>query len=477
MRYLDYLTAAHGLQDGQITDYLALRDGRLWFRELDLLALVREHGTPLEVAYLPLVAERVSGMIAHFERARAATGYRGGFVYAYASKANVAEEVVSAALAAGAHYECSSAFDVTIARLLWQSGRLPADRFVLCNGFKLPAYVHNILELRRAGFAGVLPVLDRPEELALLAGADRPLRVGIRQRIASGAASVADLERVESRFGVSFPTALALADALAAAPNLELVLYHTMLGSQLEDEAAFLAGLRLAAECYARLKRRHPSLRYLDFGGGMPVGYRIGFRFDYAAFVQRLLAEVKAVCARFGVEEPTIVGEFGRYTAAEHGFHLFAVLFAKPTAQPGAAWYLVDGSLMVALPDAWALGQEFIVLPLNGYDRECQRVWLGGLTCDSDDEYRARGVRDGFLTLPRLDPAEPLYLGFFGTGAYQEMLSGVRGAHHCLIPEAKELLFERAPDGTLTCRAVPQQSAGEVLRVLGYDRLVAGSDA
>jgi arginine decarboxylase len=239
--------------------------------------------------------------------------------------------------------------------------------------------------------------------------------------------------------------------------------------------------MRFAAECFARLKQRFPSLRYLNFGGGMPVAYRIGFRFDYEGFVERMLATVREVCAGFGVEEPSIVGEFGRYTAADHGLHIFQVIIEKPTSRPGASWYLIDGSLMVALPDTWALGQDFIVLPLNGYERESHSAWLGGLTCDSDDEYTSEvgsgksvvgshSGSEGFLTLPRFEQGEPLYIAFFGTGAYQEMLSGVRGAHHCLLPEAEELVIEDGEDGTRRIRSVPDQTSAEVLRVLGYGR-------
>ncbi len=469
MRYFDYLTSTHDLQDGHVTDYLQIRDGRLYFRELDLLDLVRGHGTPLEVAYLPLIHERVRAIIDAFARARTDTGYRGEFVYAYASKANTAEEVVRSALEAGAHYEASSAFDMDIVRLMWRAGRLPADRLVLCNGFKVPEYVEKIRRLRADGLTGIMPVLDRPDELPAFVNSPQPLLMGIRQRIDAGIASMTDLERVDSRFGMGFADAEALAARIDAAPNLDLALYHTMFGSQIEDESRFLASLRFAAECFARLKTRHPSLRYLDFGGGVPVAYRIGFRFDYAGFMRRMQEVVRDVCRGHGVEEPSIIGEFGRYTAAEHGFHIFEVIAEKPTSRPGASWYLVDGSLMVALPDIWALGQEFIILPVNGYDRECASAWLGGMTCDSDDEYRDRtNASGGFLTLPRFEPAEPLYLGFFATGAYQEMLSGVRGAHHCLMPEAKELVFERASDGALRPRAVPEQTSAEVLRVLGY---------
>jgi len=470
MRYLDYLTATYDLQDGHVTDDIVIRDGRLWFRDLDLLGLVESYGTPLELAYLPVITARVRGMIAVFDAARRETGYAGNFVYAYASKANVAEEVVTTALAAGAHYECSSAFDLEIVRLLRARGLLPDDRFVICNGFKVPDYARRLLALRQEGLTGIMPVLDNPGELAQFAAAPTPTLIGIRQRITDGVSSIEGLAGVDSRFGMTWEETLATADAIDAAPNLDFALYHTMFGSQIEDEAKFLASLRFAAECYARLKQRHPSLRYLDFGGGVPVAYRVGFRFDYAGFAQRMLAEIREVCRGFGVEEPGIVGEFGRYTAADHGVHIFRVIVEKPAGRAGTSWYLIDGSLMVALPDIWALGQEFIIVPLNGYQRECHPAWLGGLTCDSDDEYRdKRNADGGFLTLPRLDPDEPLYLAFFATGAYQEMLSGVRGAHHCLMPEAEELVIEQAADGSRVVRSVPEQSVQEVLRVLGYE--------
>lgn len=469
MTYADYLHARYGAwigPDGRLNDYLSVRDGHLCFRDLDLFALPRAYGSPLELVYTPLIEERVRGMIALFAAARAELGYRGGFVYANASKANVAEEVIRHALLAGAHHETSSTYDVDIARLLWRHGVLPPDRLVINNGFKVPSYAENIIALRREGYANVVPVFDSAAEIDAFIGLELPTMVGLRQRIERGVTSLAELERVESRFGMGFAELRAQADRLAALPNLTFTLYHAMLGSQLDDEDAFLASLLVAVECYCVLKARHPTLEYFDFGGGMPVGYRLDFAFDYARFVQRFLAAVQEVCARHGVPEPTIVGEFGRYTTADHGAHLFKVVATKETARDDACWYLVDSSLMVSLPDAWGIGQKFIVLPLNGYDRPIRRVWLGGLTCDSDDVYKEVD-EPGYLTLP--EAGDELYLGFFGTGAYQEMLSGVRGVHHCLLPEAKELIVERDATGEHH-RLMHAQTSRNVLSVLGYGR-------
>jgi len=470
--YLDYLRARYAriTPDGQLNDTLSVREGRLHFRDLDLYTLTREYGSPLELVYTPLITERVAQMIAIFGEAGAAVGYTGGFVYANATKANVAEEVIRHALLGGAHYETSSAYDIDIARLLWRHGILPPERLIINNGFKIPSYAARIKALRREGYANVLPVFDGPEEIDAFADFELPLMVGLRQRIDKGVTTREQLDSAESRFGMGFAELATQAARIEALPQLSLRLYHAMLGSQLDDEEAFVASLLFAVECYCTLKERHPSLAYFDFGGGVPVPYSLDFDFDYAHFARLLLGGVRAVCARRGIPEPTIVGEFGRYTAAEHGAHLFRVIEEKPTATDDAHWYIVDSSLMVALPDSWGIGQKFIVLPLNGYDRPTRQAWLGGLTCDSDDVYREAGT-PGYLTLPETVPDDDLYLGFFGTGAYQEILSGVRGVHHCLLPEAKELIIERDPHGSqLTRRVVRGQSSAAILTALGYER-------
>src|SRR6266545_1559794 len=180
--FLDHLRP-HLDAGGRLNDFLEIRGGRVIFASaLDLLDLVERHGAPLEVAFCPLIARRIREMQAHFAAARARAGYHGELVYAYATKANFAEEVVRTAVMSGAHYETSSAFDVRVAHRLWQSGVLPADRFVFCNGSKERPYLDAILDLRQAGCANVVPILDDPQEFEALASYPRPLLLGVRER-------------------------------------------------------------------------------------------------------------------------------------------------------------------------------------------------------------------------------------------------------------------------------------------------------
>ncbi|HCQ30261.1 MAG TPA: arginine decarboxylase, partial [Flavobacteriales bacterium] len=51
--------------------------------------------------------------------------------------------------------------------------------------------------------------------------------------------------------------------------------------------------------------------------------------------------------------------------------------------------------------------------------------------------------------LPKLEETdkEPLYIGFFNTGAYQEALSGYGGIKHCLIPSPKHIVIDVDENG------------------------------
>jgi arginine decarboxylase len=494
--YHDYLRPRVDA-DGRLNDFIRMRDGRVIFADaLDLLELVERHGTPLEVSFCPLIARRIQAMQARFGAARARAGYRGEFVYAYATKANFAEEVVRTAMSAGAHYETSSAFDVRIAHSLWRAGVLPADRFIFCNGSKEQPYIDAIVELRRAGFANIVPILDDPGEFEALAGCSEPLLLGVRERkdfgdLAEGATYGYD------RFGM-LPDELEALAARVAQTSHTIILYHAMVGSQLEDRDFWTREIRESLDGYARLRAAVPSLSYFNFGGGMPTGaYSLDFAFDYDEAAEAIQRAIGAECDARGLPHPHLVGEFGRYSVADHGLHIFGVGNVK-TGHPGMPpWYLLDGSLMVALPDILIVkGQQFIALALNHHHVAAGPVVLGGRrTCDSDDFYPRTG--DPPLVLPLIEsqdkatrrpgdkeshaatvswsPGLPvsqspnLLIAFFGTGAYQAMLSGEGGAHHCLAPEAPKVIVEEQ-DGALITRVVGEQSWEDVLGELGYSR-------
>jgi arginine decarboxylase len=180
--------------------------------------------------------------------------------------------------------------------------------------------------------------------------------------------------------------------------------------------------------------------------------------------VRQLLTTLQEVCDRYGVPVPDVMGEFGRYTTSEHGAHLFKIITVKENNSK-LPWYIIDGSIMSSFPDSWALSEHFIVLPLNHLDTPFQQVQLGGITCDSDDVYPPKPSQSP-LYLPI--ETDDLFIGFFSIGAYQEMLGGVRGSKHCVLPEAVELIVDEDADGNHIFEKIEGQTAADVLRNLGY---------
>ncbi|MCI0398243.1 MAG: arginine decarboxylase [Chloroflexi bacterium] len=460
--------------DHVFNDYLNSRNGRLFYEELDLAQLFlggagqgpgQPLSSPLEIVYLPRIRHQIQRMQAIFDQAIRTTAYEGAFYYAYASKANAAEEVIRTTLAAGAHHEMSSTVDVEIGRIMRARGLLPPGRLVICNGFKTAGsdYANNILRFK-GEHANLIPVVEDLAELPPLIDSGLPFDVGLRQKSYGPHQDEAEMDSYNSRFGMDLATIWKTADYVAAAPNLNLRLYHAMVGSQIASPADFVAWLKPPMEIYARLRQRHPTLHIFNFGGGVPVAMTLDFHFDYDAFASLLLTTLQEVCGRYRVPVPDVMGEFGRYTTAEHGAHLFKIIAAKEN-NSALPWYIIDGSIMSSFPDSWALSEHFIVLPLNHLDQPFQQVQLGGITCDSDDVYPPKPSASP-LYLPV--ETENLYIGFFGIGAYQEMLGGVKGSKHCVLPEASELIIDRDAAGPYHFEVLQGQTFSDVMRNLGY---------
>ena len=114
----------------------------------------------------------------------------------------------------------------------------------------------------------------------------------------------------------------------------------------------------------------------------------------------------------------------------------------------------------------------FILLPINKWDNEYHRANIGGISCDASDYYNSEDLNQEIL-LPKYsdNDKEPLYLGFFHTGAYQDSISGYGGIKHCLIPSPKHIIIDRDEKGNFIDYVYrEEQSADEMFNILGYNK-------
>ncbi|MFZ4115850.1 MAG: biosynthetic arginine decarboxylase [Chthoniobacterales bacterium] len=129
-------------------------------------------------------------------------------------------------------------------------------------------------------------------------------------------------------------------------------------------------------------------------------------------------------------------------------------------------------SVFQSIIDHWALGQLFPIMPIHRLHEkaECSGT-LVDITCDSDGKIaKFIDFQDVRQTLPihPLIPGEPYYLGFFLTGAYQDIM----GDLHNLFGRVHEMhifLDEDEEDGYYIEEVIPGTTVGSVLNHTQWD--------
>jgi arginine decarboxylase len=205
----------------------------------------------------------------------------------------------------------------------------------------------------------------------------------------------------------------------------------------------------------------------LNIGGGFPIKNSLAFEYDYEYMIKEIVSQIKISCDEAEIDVPDIFTEFGSFTVGESGGAVYEILYQKQQ-NDREKWNMIDSSFITTLPDSWAINKRFIMLPINNWDKDYERVLLGGLTCDSDDYYNSEQHINA-IYLPRYEKKKPLYIGFFNTGAYQESLGGYGGLQHCLIPHPQHILIDNDEQGEVkTTLFRKQQTVGDFFEKLGY---------
>ncbi|MEZ4808969.1 MAG: arginine decarboxylase [Allomuricauda sp.] len=442
-----------------------LNDNKLQFHGIDLYGLIERYGTPLKFTYLPKISENIQRAKTWFRSAMEKYGYTGTYHYCYCTKSSHFQHVLNEALKNDIHIETSSAFDIDIVENLKKSGKISKDTYVLCNGFKRDQYVQNIANLINNGHHNCIPIIDNYEELDLLDGAIKGnYKIGIR--IASE--EEPKFEFYTSRLGIGYRNIVPFYNqSIKTNSKVELKMLHFFINTGIRDTAYYWNELLKCLKVYISLKKVCPSLDSLNIGGGFPIKNSLAFEYDYEYMVEEIIHQISQACREANVEVPHIFTEFGSFTVGESGGTIYEVLYQKQQ-NDREKWNMIDSSFITTLPDAWAISKRFIMLAINRWNEEYERILLGGLTCDSDDYYNSEQHMNA-IYLPKYKSDKPLYIGFFNTGAYQETIGGFGGLQHCLIPQPKLILIDRDKQGNIqTSVFSEQQTATDFLTTLGY---------
>ena len=443
-------------------------NGYLMFNGAPLKYLIEKYGTPMKITYLPKIGMQIKKARNLFTRAMRSMGYHGKYHYCYCTKSSHFSYIVEEALSHDVQLETSSAFDIDLIQNLHRHGKISKDIIIVCNGFKPQHYLAKITELINDGFSNVIPVCDNTDELEYYS---RHVKGSCNIGIRIATEEEPNFEFYTSRLGIRASKVMKFYDEkIAPNPKFRLRMLHFFVDTGIKDTLYYWGELKKAIRLYCALKHKSDTLDGLNIGGGMPIRNSLGFEFDYTYMIKEIVYNILKGCEDEEVPEPDIYTEFGKYTVGESGATIFSVIGQK-RQNDAELWYMIDNSLMTTLPDTWGIGERFILLPINKWHNDYHRVNIGGLSCDNSDYYNSE-VHQSQVYLPSFpahDP-EPLYLGFFHTGAYQDSISGYGGIKHCLIPSPKHIIVDKDEQGNLVDRLYhPEQSAEEMLRILGYE--------
>ncbi len=457
--YAEFLDLSVGFpQEG-----FEIHDDELYFHGIHLMELAETFGTPLRFTYLPLISNKIQVAKDLFHKAFEKHQYKGQYTYCYCTKSNHFKHTLEEALKNDIQLETSSAFDMPIIEVLERKKMITKDIMVVCNGYKREQYKEYIVDMIHDGFRNIIPVLDNKEELNYYMN---ELEVDARLGFRVSTEEKPDFPFYTSRLGIRSDEIIDFYHSkIADNPDFKVVMLHFFVNSGINDSPYFWNELEKVVHLYCKFKRVNPELHILDIGGGLPFKNSLTFDFDYEYMIDEIVGRIASICREEGVDEPDIITEFGSYTVSEASGTIFKVMGRKQQ-NDREKWLMVDGSLITMVPDIWAMNQKFIILPLNNYEAEYERVNIGGITCDSLDYYKT-DPNIASIYFPKTRKAQ--YLTFLHTGAYQESLSGTGGIHHCLIPTPRHVLIRKNKDGNFDFQLFSEeQSSKQVLKILGY---------
>ena len=137
--------------------------------------------------------------------------------------------------------------------------------------------------------------------------------------------------------------------------------------------------------------------------------------------------------------------------------------------------YFCNFSVFQSMPDSWAVGQLFPVLPIHRLNEEpTRKAILVDMTCDSDGKIgqfieenpgQSKGKKTT-LEVHELNGKDPYYMGVFLVGAYQEIL----GDLHNLFGDTDAVHITVTNAGYTVDHVVEGDTVTEVLSYVQYHR-------
>ena len=315
-------------------------DGRLLFAGQDTAALAATYGTPLYLMDEDRIRERCRTYVTAVE-----TVFDGNARILYASKAASFKRMYEIMREENMYVDVVSPGEIATAR----RASFPMERVYFHSSHKSNADIRYAVEQGVGYF-----VVDNTEELLALerVAAANKIRQKILIRVTPGidphTYEAVATGKVDSKFGFAIETGQAeeVTRLALAQPHVELVGFHSHVGSQVFDSDVFLQTVDILVDYIAAIRDAYGYLpEQLNLGGGYGVRYLPSDpELDIAANLAQVGAHIKKKTAERGISMPLVLFEPGRSIVADAGMTLYTVSSVKRI--PGYKNYVsVDGGM------------------------------------------------------------------------------------------------------------------------------------
>ena len=398
-----------------INELLENRNGQLFIDGVSAQALVGKFDTPLYVISERRIRNNYQRLMAALTR-----NYSKVKIY-YAMKANSNLAVLKTLESEGSCIDAVSPGEVFMALT---SGFTPER--ILFTGTS----VRND-ELKFLSDSNVTVNIDSQSQLNRLLKINVPkaLSVRINPEIGAGHHEHCITAGKESKFGIWEQDA-AKAYSTAKEAGVEKFGIHMHIGSGILEPKPYLAALeKLLAVAKKVHDQTEVNFEFIDIGGGLGIPYRPEDKpLDLQAYSDKIFSVVKTKTSQYGLGEPTLHLEPGRYLVADAAILLTSVNTVKVT--PYRKFVGVDAGFNTLVRPAMYGSYHPIVVANKLVATEEEKYDVAGPICESGDLF-AKDRR-----LPKIEEGD--VLAVLNAGAYGYSMSSQYNAR----PRAAEVLVK-----------------------------------
>jgi diaminopimelate decarboxylase len=408
------------MAEPDIADLLAARPGfamhaqdGLCFEGVPLNAIADAHGTPVWVYGAGTIRARYAALAAAFSAVGLAPHIH------YAAKANDHLAILSVLREAGAGADVVSLGEFLRAQ---KAGVAAAD--IVFSGVG-----KSRAEITAALAAGIGQInvesageLNRLSEIASASGKTARIALRLNPDVDAGTHAKITTGLADNKFGIAAHEIVDLYRHAAGLPGIEPVGLALHIGSQILSTAPYANAYAKAADLVRALRAAGQSVRVLDLGGGLGIGYRDEPGISLAAFANAVRRQV----GDLGVK---LLLEPGRFLVGPAGLLLASVILEK---HGGAKRFVVLDAAMNDLVRPALYESYHGILPVSAVDfvSPATPADVVGPVCESGDTFAADRLLPAF--------AEGARVALLDAGAYGAVMSSPYNAR----PRAAAVLLD-----------------------------------